>query len=334
MSQLRLTISDSASDEEAADVVQPQASQPVFIQPPPPCLEDSFTFYISPGSGAQMASPVRLAAESHVTSKGVPGTTDNSHMASPLRAAAESPVTSKGVPGPMDNSHMASPVRAAAESAVTSKGVQGPTDNSRTASPVLPAAESPVKRKGVPGPTAKRTDAKRRDRQEKGCGQQDRGEKMQSAVKDSNNKAADGNPGEKLPGATTNEMDKRGGRKRVLIAALSPKSKAKEEQRRKEAHRASSIAWHKKFQSKGVCRKTTDGRGAAAPAADAEDTPGASAAVSPVKNGLAAKNRFVKAWIAASNMTAGQERVLAANQAWMESSERAALMAARTQQQA
>ena len=51
---------------------------------------------------------------------------------------------------------------------------------------------------------------------------------------------------------------------------------------------------------------------------------GASAAVSPVKNGLAAKNGFVKAWVTASNMTAGKEWLLAANQAWMESSERAA----------
>ncbi|OLQ10408.1 hypothetical protein AK812_SmicGene5894 [Symbiodinium microadriaticum] len=46
--------------------------------------------------------------------------------------------------------------------------------------------------------------------------------------------------------------------------------------------------------------------------AKGDTSSGASAAVSPVKNGLAAKNGFVKAWVTASNMTAGKEWLLAA----------------------
>ena len=95
--------------------------------------------------------------------------------------------------------------------------------------------------------------------------------------------------------------------------------------RKREAHRASSRLWHQKWSSKGVPRNDPP----PAPVCPAPKAKAKEAAGVPAPSLSKARELFITEWIARSDLPKSQERFKAACKAWMDSSTRADMLGTR-----
>lgn len=119
-------------------------------------------------------------------------------------------------------------------------------------------------------------------------------------------------------------------RARYLITPGMSEAEQEEVKRlRRQRHRDVSAAWHQKFSRKGEIRD----QGVADGGLDSRASPHAPVEVPdlsvPLTDMRAAKRRFVSDWISQSDMPPSRDRCKAALQAWMQSTDRAALLAGR-----